>query len=32
MKIATLVGFPYRTDVLSDVEIGTAGVRALGLF
>jgi len=24
-KIATLEGFPYRTDVLSDVEIGTMG-------
>lgn len=31
-KIATLESFRYRTNVLSDVEIGTTGVKALGPF
>jgi len=30
-RIATLDGFPYRADVLSDVEIGSSGVKVLGI-
>ena len=30
-RIATLDGFPYRTDVLSHVELGSPGVKVLGI-
>jgi hypothetical protein len=30
-KLATVAGFPYRTDVLTGVDVGTTGARALGL-
>jgi len=30
-KLATVSGFPYRTDILSGMDVGAAGARLIGL-